>query len=330
MVIKEKERLIIFGISGSGKSTLLRQMRLHFGDGLPPNERRRYTPHIRQNVLECLRKLAQAMVQLGLDFDTDEGRQAAQTFEDLDSLKSTGSDEDVEIPKDVLEAGLLMWADAGVKAASARGNEFHLMDNAVYFLNALGRIAQDTYVPTLEDVLRMRYRTSGAVYKDFELPSMSLNVIDLGGQRQERAKWFRHVDKPSLVLFVASLAEFDRTLVEDEDKNSLVESIEVFQNIYSNPLFNNIPIMIFFNKLDVFRSKLEKQSFAQHFPEFRGQSEEDAMEFIKKMYKKVVPRGKLGFSCRFTCAVDVANTKAVLSWLTANISKGRILATGLT
>jgi hypothetical protein len=47
-----------------------------------------------------------------------------------------------------------MWADAGAKRCAKRGNEFHLIDSAEYFLDRLAIIKQLDYLPNEQDILR--------------------------------------------------------------------------------------------------------------------------------------------------------------------------------
>ncbi|VDM81780.1 unnamed protein product, partial [Strongylus vulgaris] len=48
-----------------------------------------------------------------------------------------------------------------------RSREFQLNDSAPYYLNSLERIAQPNYIPTQDDVLRTRVKTTGIVETHF-------------------------------------------------------------------------------------------------------------------------------------------------------------------
>jgi hypothetical protein len=47
-----------------------------------------------------------------------------------------------------------LWADGGTKRCAKRGNEFHLIDSAEYFLDRLSVIKQTDYLPDEQDILR--------------------------------------------------------------------------------------------------------------------------------------------------------------------------------
>ena len=63
---------------------------------------------------------------------------------------------------------ITLWNDKGIQDCFKRSNEYHLCDSAGYFLDALDRIALDDYIPTMQDVLRTRARTTGIVEVEFK------------------------------------------------------------------------------------------------------------------------------------------------------------------
>uniref|UniRef100_A0A8C5JZR2 Uncharacterized protein n=1 Tax=Jaculus jaculus TaxID=51337 RepID=A0A8C5JZR2_JACJA len=57
------------------------------------------------------------------------------------------------------------------------------------YLNDLERIAQSDYIPTQQDVLRTRVKTTGIVETHFTFKDLHFKMFDVGGQRSERKKW---------------------------------------------------------------------------------------------------------------------------------------------
>ena len=72
---------------------------------------------------------------------------------------------------------ILLWNDKGIQECFKRSNEYHLCDSAGYFLDALDRIALDDYIPTMQDVLRTRARTTGIVEVEFKHKVNILNTL---------------------------------------------------------------------------------------------------------------------------------------------------------
>jgi hypothetical protein len=62
-----------------------------------------------------------------------------------------------------------MHADPGVKEAVRRSEEFHLNDSALYYFNSIDRIAAVNYVPTDQDIIRSRVKTTGLTEMTFRV-----------------------------------------------------------------------------------------------------------------------------------------------------------------
>lgn len=65
-----------------------------------------------------------------------------------------------------------LWMDGGVQHCFSRSREYQLNDSAAYYLNALDRISAQTYVPTQQDVLRTRVKTTGIVETHFSFKGL--------------------------------------------------------------------------------------------------------------------------------------------------------------
>ena len=90
---------------------------------------------------------------------------------------------------------------------------------------------EDDYIPTEQDVLHARVRSTGIEEAFFEFDNMSFRMVDVGGQRSERRKWIHCFDCVTAVVFVSSLSEYDQTLREDDSQNRMKESLLLFDEI---------------------------------------------------------------------------------------------------
>lgn len=64
--------------------------------------------------------------------------------------------EDSPMDPSLVEETQVVWGDNGVQEVFRRGNEYHLMTNADHFITSAARILNDDYLPTIDDILRMR------------------------------------------------------------------------------------------------------------------------------------------------------------------------------
>ncbi|KAI9530853.1 hypothetical protein NQZ68_000344 [Dissostichus eleginoides] len=82
-----------------------------------------------------------------------------------------------------------------------------------------GQDGQPNYVPTQQDVLRTRVKTTGIVETHFTFKDLYFNLedVDVGGQRSERKKWIHCFEGVTSIIFCVALSDYDLVLAEDEE-----------------------------------------------------------------------------------------------------------------
>ena len=71
------------------------------------------------------------------------------------------------------------------------------------FMEHIDRVGKEDYVPTIDDILHARVRTTGVHSLTFHVDDLEFQCIDVGGQRNERKKWISHFDNVDAILFLA-------------------------------------------------------------------------------------------------------------------------------
>lgn len=95
-------------------------------------------------------------------------------------------------------------------------------------------------------------------------------MFDVGGQRSERKKWIHCFENVTAVVFLAAISEYDQVLVEDEAANRMQEALTIFDSICNSKWFLQTSIILFLNKIDLFKKKLPASPLNQYFPEYTG------------------------------------------------------------
>lgn len=121
------------------------------------------------------------------------------------------------MPLDCLNAFRSLWRDAGVQKAIQKGNEYALHDNLTYYFADIERLFAKDFLPTDQDILRARLRTTGISETIFETGNLTYRMFDVGGQRSERKKWIHVFDNVQVVLFLVAISGYDHVLVEDRN-----------------------------------------------------------------------------------------------------------------
>lgn len=85
------------------------------------------------------------------------------------------------------------------------------------FNNSIDRISAPEWIPSDQDILRVRLRTTGISEVLFDMGRITWSMIDMGGQRSERKKWIHCFEDVDCLIFVAALSGYDQCLVEDHN-----------------------------------------------------------------------------------------------------------------
>ena len=83
------------------------------------------------------------------------------------------------------------------------------------FIKNIDRISCTDYIPTDQDILRCRVRTTGITQTIFKVNELLYRVVDVGGQRTERKKWIHCFDDVNAIIFLVAISGYDQTLWED-------------------------------------------------------------------------------------------------------------------
>lgn len=84
----------------------------------------------------------------------------------------------------------LLWKDPAIAAAWAQRNSLQLSESVSIFVDRIDKFAKANYVPSLEEVLLCRIRTTGITSQEFNVDGVEFEMYDVGGQKSERKKWY--------------------------------------------------------------------------------------------------------------------------------------------
>jgi GTPase SAR1 family protein len=216
-----------------------------------------------------------------------------------------------------------VWSDPGIHQTFLQRRRFQFVDNAKYLLDRIEQVAQPGYVPSFDDMLRVRVRTTGVMETKFAIDNVQYKMVDVGGQRTERRKWIQCFQDVNAVLFVTAISEFDQMCFEDETTNRMTESLVLFNNVANNQFFRTTPILLFLNKRDLLDEKLASGAmFADQFPDFHGRNEvADVAQFIEEKFTALDQRQNKILYAHLTCATNQNDIKAVMNVIKVTVRK---------
>ena len=121
-------------------------------------------------------------------------------------------------------------------------------------------MANAGYLPTDQDILRSRVKTTGITETTFRVGELTYRLFDVGGQRSERKKWIHCFENVTALVFLVALSEYDQMLYEDESVNRMQEALTLFDSICNSRWFVKTSIVRRVLLLCVFPSHLSTRS----------------------------------------------------------------------
>jgi len=304
-------KLLLLGTGESGKSTFIKQMRIIHGSGYSDEDKRGFIKLVYQNIFMAMQSMIKAMDGLKPPIQYKDPR----NLENAELVKAVDYETVTTFDAPYVGAIKSLWADPGIQECYDRRREYQLTDSAKYYLNDIDRIAQPDYLPTQQDILRVRVPTTGIIEYPFDLDSIIFRMVDVGGQRSERRKWIHCFENVTSIIFLVALSEYDQILFESDNENRMEESKALFKTIITYPWFQNSSVILFLNKKDLLEEKIMYSHLVDYFPEYDGPKKDPihAREFILKMFVDLNPDTEKIIYSHFTCATDTENIRFVFA-----------------
>jgi len=345
---KFTKKLLFLGAGGSGKSTIFKQLRSIHGSGFTKEDRMSFVDHIHAQIIEQM-KLALENIEL----------------DSKDELKEqNGGDDDYKVPADhnpfahfapaaqqaivtlrsvkdpkltasTADACKTLWAEESIHEMYEQRAQIGIEDSTKYFWDKIDDVMASGYVPDAEDILLVRYRTTGVIDQKFTIKKNIFHVFDVGGQKSERKKWIHCFDGVTAVIFVASLSCYDEVMFEDQEKNSMVDQLELFHKIVNDVTFEKTSVILFLNKKDLYAERLaagRQITLCPAFASYEGGAAdiEETTSFIKAAFSEQKTNSAEGsVFTHLTCATDVSNVEKVFNDVQHIIIENSLMSAGL-
>jgi GTPase SAR1 family protein len=299
-------KILCLGVGGCGKTTFIKQMKIIHEIPWSPVELQNFAKIIRGNYINGLQDALELSKRIGLDIED------VETAKEISAYRGRTS----ELTPEVISTLKKFYEEPAIQSIVQDYGHLLPVTHFSYFWDSMDRIKQDNYVPTDDDILRARIRTSGSNSTAIYLEKIYFEFYDVGGQKPERAKWEAVIgeNKFSAVIYFVATDEYD---VNDDEKDFDRSKMELSRFIFkelvqSSVMSESIPIILFLNRIDLLENRLLTPqgftSFKETFPEYSGSNAKTkALEFIKSYYFAVVPnegKGVTPIKCHYTCALD--------------------------
>ncbi|KAH8822611.1 G-protein alpha subunit-domain-containing protein [Flagelloscypha sp. PMI_526] len=203
-----------------------------------------------------------------------------------------------------------LWTHSYVRKLLETQN-IRLEEMGGFFLDSVREVTAEKYIPTDEHILRARLKTLGVTEHHFQLEKASIEnfnfylfrlmerfrrVFDVGGQSRVAA-WIPYFEDVDWIIFLVPISCLRPRLyhapivLEEAPKiNRLEDSVNLWKYIVSHKLLQNANLILFLNKIDIMRAKLESGiKLADHVVSYgdRPNDLENTSKYLKKKFSAI-------------------------------------------
>ena len=213
---------MLLGTGESGKSTLFKQMKILYGDyQMNQSEMDETRLVIFSNILDSMHTMLERCEAFGLR-ETVTAVDAWEVVQNASTVDPT-----------VGAAIEQLWSGPEIQETWTRRNEYNIIDSIAYFFDNIIRVSSPGYMCKSsysdqerkqyeQDYLYARQTTTNIHIERLSINNVRFEFIDVGGQKSERRRWLKFFGNVTAVLFIASLSDYNTTLVENPDLNRYV------------------------------------------------------------------------------------------------------------
>lgn len=241
-----------------------------------------------------------------------------------------GSEEANPLPPEMGTYAQQIWNAPQTRTLlDLHGDQFYLMDSGPYFFEQATRIAAPNYLPTNDDVLRARSKSTAITETTFTMGNLLIHLFDVGGQRSERFKWIHCFEAVTSIIFCVAISEYDQVLLEEPTQNRMDESLVLFESVVNSRWFARSSVILFLNKVDVFQHKIRRVPLEKFFPEYTGGPDvQKAARYVLWRFTQL-NRAKLPIYPHLTQATDTKDIEQVFMDIKDTIVQNALRETAL-
>ncbi|KAJ3380808.1 Guanine nucleotide-binding protein G(o) subunit alpha [Lobulomyces angularis] len=321
---KEKiSKLLLLGPGDSGKSTFNKQMRILYGEKFTEAEKEHYKKSIYENIIKTIQDIITGLENTGFIFEDEKLKECAKLIKEFvlnDSIS----------PK-IVNSIITLWKENSIK--DFHKSNSYLQETASFFLDSLEKIFDLKYTPTDQDIIYCRKPTSTITETTISISSHKFCIYDVGGQKSLRMYWVPYFEmEATAILFIASIASYDQTLVEDPTINRMRDAIKLFDYVCNNKLLKKTAMILFLNKADLFEEKIKCIDIKKYFPEFgdRQQNLKTSKIFFRKEFECLNKAKGKNIYVHFTTNTDSKLMRFMITAVTDIVVKIQLSESGMT
>lgn len=240
-------KVLILGTSNSGKSTAIKQLRVLYGEPYTEKELQKFRRLVHSNTLSFIVQLYELALEEG------DGILSAKDENDVYCISPAA-----EIDESTANLINRLWMDPGIQQAYLDRAKAEIPESAKYFITKASEFAGEDYLPSPSDILQIRIPTKTLVTTNIEIDGTPFTFYDVSAQENSRKKWLHQFKNVEVILFVASLGDFNVISSQDPTRIKLDLALEMFKEVMETEEFKEKSTILLLNKFDVLQDKIKQ------------------------------------------------------------------------
>jgi len=178
------------------------------------------------------------------------------------------------------------------------------INNFLYVLKHRQRIFQPDATFSKLDMLMVRPPRLSALQNEISLCNHKFNLAEFRRTNERRTSW-RLLENTHVMLVFVALSDYNVFLREDENLNSMEESLQLSEEILCSRWFKNCLHVTVFTHTDTFKDKIKRVPISKFYPEYTGGCEyEESFHFFASKFEQVYAKAGKPFRCVAVCNLD--------------------------
>jgi GTPase SAR1 family protein len=256
--------ILLLGQEGVGKSTISKQFLLREKEGGFPVV-------LIAKAISSVRKVLYRLVMEVLHYvcEDESVHVGIETLEAYDELQVFEKDafltKESEL-KTVRDKMKIVWGDEIVQEAFTKRKEFlkptninKVLENdiAEQFIEEFSAVFAPGYTLTKSEYLKVWQPTQLPQYYDGSFQGTQIQLVDVGGQTHQQTTLWKDLLNHQAYGTVAYVVSLNDYAINVSKGNRLVASLEAFKQMLKNPQMKSVPVLLIFNKKDMFEQSIQ-------------------------------------------------------------------------
>lgn len=294
---RQETKLLMVGDFDSGKQLIMHQMKILYAeDHFTEEQRFSYCFAVRSTVRLLIHSIIDLLKDTGVSLPNDLNHHFAILLNEVEITDI------LQITPEAVKAIQAIWHSAEFSPLYIQNFEIDFPQYASYFAKEVARVAQDDYIPTEADIIRLNQDHGCIKEVRFRWDHLDVQLFNVNGHihGQFQKRMIHHLDNVASLVYTADVSRYDRPHLGHAAESHLLYDFHAFESWANAPKFANSTVILLLNNFTRFCDKLKHLPLSTFFPDYKSDEfmdpETSARQYILQRFKALNRNGLTIFS----------------------------------